>query len=40
MMKQNMKQNMKSYYSHMNLPEPLVPAVQALQFAQGPDCLW
>ena len=29
---------MKASYAHMNLPEPMVPAVQALQFAQGSDC--
>ena len=29
--------SMKSYYAHMNLPEPVVPAVQTLDAAQGPD---
>ena len=30
---------MKSYYSEMNLPEPVVPAVQALSLLKGQTAL-
>lgn len=35
----NIEADVKSYYSYMNLPEPLVPAVQALSLLKGQTAL-
>jgi glucose 1-dehydrogenase len=33
------RKNMKSYYTHMNLPEPVVPAVQTIRLLKGQTAL-